>query len=91
MIGEVIKRKKYYNELGKHKNITLKKIDVLKHNEIPNTYFIHTIYKIGKGGIYKTKEILETYDNEKGWQEVDKDMTHLEYGAFLKDLKPTEI
>lgn len=91
MIAEVTKRKKYYEDFGKHKNVSLNKVEVLKHSEIPNTFFVHVIYKIGEGGIYNETEILETYHPENGWQELEKGMTKLEYGAFLGDLKPTEI
>lgn len=91
MIAEVAKRKKYYQDFGKHKNVSLSKVHVLKHPEIPNVFFIHVIYSIGRGGIYDETEILETYDSEKGWQGLEKGMTQLEYGAFLGDLKPTEI
>lgn len=91
MIAEVTKRKKHYQDFGKNKNVSLNKIQVLKHSEIPNTFFVHVIYKIGEAGIYKETEILETYNAEKGWESLDNKMTQLEYGAFLGDLKPTEI
>lgn len=91
MIEEVTKRKKYYQDFGKHKNVSLDKVQVLKHPEIPNIFFIHVNYHIGKGGIYNETEILESYDTEKGWQNLEREMTSLEYGAFLGDLKSTEI
>jgi hypothetical protein len=91
MIGEATKRKKYYQDFGKYKNVSLSKLQVLKHPEIPNTFFIHVNYHVGEGGIYKETEILDSYDTEKGWQNLEREMTRLEYGAFLGDLKPTEI
>ena len=91
MIAEVTNRKKYYQDFGKHKNVSLNKVEVLKHPEIPNTFFIHVNYHIGEGGIYKETEILETYAPDLGWKNLEDGMTRLEYGAFLGDLKPTEI
>jgi hypothetical protein len=91
MIAEVTKRKKHYQDFGKHKNVSLSKLEVLKHSEIPNTFFIYVNYHIGEGGIYKEIEILETFVPEKGWQDLQKGMTELEYGAFLGDLQPTKI
>jgi hypothetical protein len=91
MIAEVANRKKYYQDFGKHKNVSLNKVQVMKHPEIPNAFFINVNYHIGEGGIYKETEILESYIPEKGWQDLQKEMTELEYGAFLGDLKPTEI
>ena len=91
MIAEVTERKKYYKDFVKNKNVSLTKVEVLKHPEIPNSFFIHVNYHIGEGGIYKETEILEMYTPENGWQDLEKEMTALEYGAFLGDLKPTEI
>lgn len=91
MIAEVTERKKHYQDFGKNKNVSLTKVEVLKHPEVPNSFFIHVNYHIGEGGIYKETEILEMYTPENGWQDLEKEMTVLEYGAFLGDLKPTEI
>ena len=91
MVAEATKRKKYYQDFGKHKNVSLSKVQVLKHPEIPNTFFIHVNYHVGEGGIYKETEILDSYDTENGWMNLERTMTRLEYGAFLGDLKPTEI
>jgi hypothetical protein len=91
MIAEVTKRKKYYQDFGKNKNVSLNKINILKHPEIPNVFFIYVNYHIGEGGIYKETQILETFDKKKGWQVLGEEMTKSEYGAFLGDLKPTEI
>jgi hypothetical protein len=81
MVAEVTKRKKHYEDFGKYKNVSLNNLKVLKHAEIPDMFFIHVNYHIGEGGIYKEVEI----------QDLEKSMTKLEYGAFLGDLKPTEI
>jgi hypothetical protein len=91
MVAEVTKRKKHYEDFGKYKNVSLNNLKVLKHAEIPDMFFIHVNYHIGEGGIYKEVEILEAYEPENGWQDLEKSMTKLEYGAFLGDLKPTEI
>jgi hypothetical protein len=91
MIAEVTKRKKYYQDFGKKKNVSLNKLEVLKHPEIPNTFFIHVNYHIGQGGIYNETDIFETFTPDLGWKALEGGMTKLEYGAFLGDLKPTEI
>jgi hypothetical protein len=40
---------------------------------------------IGDGGIYNNYEVLESLDENGEWIDMKKDLTKLEYGAFLKD------
>ena len=85
MLQKAIERKKYYDDLGGENNFILEKIKVLKHKEIPNTYFIHAKYLIGEGGDYKQSEVLETLDDNEDWLDIKKTMSEFEFGGFLKD------
>jgi hypothetical protein len=85
MLQKTIERKKYYEDLGGESNVVLEYSRVMKHSQIPNTYFINAKYMIGSGGIYEDQEIFESLDEYGEWIDMKKDLTKLEYGAFLKD------
>ena len=85
MLQKTIERKKYYEDLGVESNVVLEDLKVMKHSQIPNAYFIHAKYMIGSGGDYKDYEVLESLDEKGEWIDMKKDLTKLEYGAFLKD------
>lgn len=85
MLQKTIERKKYYEDLGVENNVVLEDLKVLKHSQIPNAYFVHAKYMIGSGGDYKDYEVLDSLDEKGEWIDMKKDLTKLEYGAFLKD------
>ena len=85
MLQKTVERKKYYEDLGGENNVVLEELKVMKHNEIPNAYFVHAKYLIGNGGRYEQSEVLDVLDENGDWVDMKKDMTKLEYGAFLKD------
>ena len=85
MLQKTIERKKHYEDLGGESNVVLENIRVVKHSQIPNAYFVHAKYMIGDGGVYKDHEVLESLDEKGEWIDMKKDLTKLEYGAFLKD------
>jgi len=85
MLQKTIERKKYYEDLGVENNVVLEDLKVMKHSQIPNAYFVHAKYMIGSGGDYKDYEVLESLDEKGEWIDMKKDLTKLEYGAFLKD------
>jgi hypothetical protein len=85
MLQKTIERKKYYEDLGVENNVVLEDLRVLKHSQIPNAYFVHAKYMIGSGGDYKDYEVLDSLDEKGEWIDMKKDLTKLEYGAFLKD------
>jgi hypothetical protein len=85
MLQKTIERKKHYEDLGGESNVVLENIRVVKHSQIPNAYFVHAKYMIGDGGVYKDHEVLESLDENGEWIDMKKDLTKLEYGAFLKD------
>lgn len=85
MLQKTIERKKHYEDLGGESNVVLEDLKVMKHSQIPNAYFIHAKYMIGNGGNYEDREVLESLDENGEWIDMKKDLTKLEYGAFLKD------
>jgi hypothetical protein len=85
MLQKTIERKKYYEDLGVENNVVLEDLKVMKHSQIPNVYFVHAKYMIGSGGDYKDYEVLDSLDEKGEWIDMKKDLTKLEYGAFLKD------
>jgi hypothetical protein len=85
MLQKAIERKKFFTDLGGENNVILEKIQILKHKEIPNTYFVHAKYLIGDGGHYKQAEVLETLDKDGEWANVKNTMPEFEFGGFLKD------
>jgi hypothetical protein len=85
MLQKTIERKKYYEDLGVENNVILEDLKVMKHSQIPNAYFVHAKYMIGSGGDYKDYEVLDSLDEKGEWIDMKKDLTKLEYGAFLKD------
>lgn len=85
MLQKTIERKKYYEDLAVESNVVLEDLKVMKHSQIPNAYFVHAKYMIGSGGDYKDYEVLESLDEKGEWIDMKKDLTKLEYGAFLKD------
>jgi hypothetical protein len=85
MLQKTIERKKYYEDLGVENNVVLEDLKVMKHSQIPNAYFVHAKYMIGSGGDYKDYEVLDSLDEKGEWIDMKKDLTKLEYGAFLKD------
>jgi hypothetical protein len=85
MLQKTIERKKYYEDLGGENNVVVEQLNIMKHSQIPETYFIHVIYMIGDGGAFKDYEVLEVVGEDGEWTDMKKDLTKLEYGAFLKD------
>ena len=85
MLQKTVQRKKHYEDLGGENNVVLEQLNVMKHSQIPNAYFVHAKYMIGSGGMYKDYEVLESVDENGEWIDMKKDLTKLEYGAFLKD------
>lgn len=85
MLQKTIERKKYYEDLGVENNVVLEDLKVMKHSQIPNAYFVHAKYMIGSGGDYKDYEVLDSLYEKGEWIDMKKDLTKLEYGAFLKD------
>ena len=85
MLQKTIERKKFYEDLGGESNVVLEDLRVVKHSQIPNAYFVHAKYMIGDGGMYHNYEVLESVDENGEWIDMKKDLTKLEYGAFLKD------
>jgi hypothetical protein len=85
MLQKTIERKKFYQDLGGENNVVLEDLRIVKHSQIPNAYFVHVKYMIGDGGMYNNYEVLESLDENGEWIDMKKDLTKLEYGAFLKD------
>jgi len=85
MLQKTVERKKYYEDLGGENNVVVEDLKVMKHSQIPNAYFVHVKYMIGDGGAFKDYEVLEGLDENGEWVDMKKDLTKLEYGAFLKD------
>jgi hypothetical protein len=85
MIQDLATRKQHYIDLGGENNVVLEKLEILKHCDISDCYFIHAIYMIGNGGMYKSYEVLETIDENGEWENLKNSLDEYEYGAFLKD------
>ena len=87
MLQKTIDRKKHYEKLGGENNVILEELKVMKHLDIPNSYFVYAKYLIGDGGQFKESEVLETLNENEEWIDMKKDLTEMEYGGFLKDCK----
>lgn len=87
MLQKTLLRKKHYEDLGGENNVVMEELKVMKHSQIPNTYLVQAKYMIGDGGTFKDYEVLDGIDKNGEWVDIKKDMTNLEYGAFLKDLE----
>ena len=85
MLQKTIERKKHYEDLGGENNVVLEDLKILKHSQIPNAYFVQAKFMVGDGGMYENCEVLESLDKNGEWIDMKKDLTKLEYGAFLKD------
>jgi hypothetical protein len=85
MLQELATRKKHYLDLSGENNFILEKLEILKHCDIPDSYFIHAKYIIGDGGIFKNYEVLETTDENGDWKNLKNSLDTMEYGAFLND------
>jgi hypothetical protein len=85
MLPKILDRKKHYEDLGGESNVILEDLQVMKHCQIPNAYFIHAKYLVGSGGTFKPSEVFETLDEKGEWVDMRKTLNDSEYEAFLKD------